>query len=1746
MTFKVLDWGLFGSFGTNLNSGGTVDTGGIEVSLDFNKLDFGATATTSSVQQYVDADDPFSTNSSLQLYGLGGNTSFEKTSKTTLNFSSTNPLFADEVQNVNFRINDIDRGNYKDNHVDRVTVKAYDAAGNLVPVTITSSGQHLISGNTVTGLVSDTGNVRPSSKEASVEYFIAGPVSRIEILYENGECTDQAVWITDVHFETIPGIEPDGIVSGTPGDDLIDVAYTGDPDGDRVDNNDAILPGQTGNMDIIDAGCGNDTVFAGEDDDLVFAGGGNDKVFGGPGNDTIYGDSNFDGTIGGEGLSSEDAFDKVAINFSSVRPGSETAAHPNTAVAGSSVIYDNVATLDDGTQVSAKLVLVGKSSSHLKVDLASSDDYEILLNANNNSHMNGQTATFRFEFFNTATGAAVTLNPALVFADLDRNHGTEVITIHDPNLVNVGVPQPSSLAVTYADGALVAKGTEDNIDPNDLDSQVSTLFSATSSVTFTMTSRAVNSGLNFSTIDAQDFHYLDDFDNCAPGDDYLDGGDGDDLIFGEAGNDTLIGAAGNDTLFGGEGDDLLKGGSGDDELHGDDGNDTIYFGTGNDTVFGGAGNDLIDDAAGTMLEGNDLLFGGDGDDTIYAGLGDDTVHGDAGNDLLFGEAGNNELYGGEGDDRVFGGTGNDTIFGGDGNDSLRGGAGDDVIYGDAGNDTLTGDAGNDTIFGGDGNNVIFGGDGRDVIFAGPGDYVDGGSGGDDYDILDVTAHGPYVLENLRPDSNGNGFDGTIVFVDADGVPTGGRIDFVEIEEIRGTEFVPNRPPLAEDDAFSGDEDTEITGNVLDNDSDPDGDPLTVIANTDPSNGTVTVNPDGSFVYTPEQDFNGTDSFTYTVSDGRGGEATATVTITVNPVNDDPVAGDDFATTPFNQAVVIDVLANDTDVDGDELSVLSVEQPDNGTVTINADGTVTYTPDTGFQGTDSFTYVVSDGQGGTDTATVTVTVQPPVLDGIVSGTPDDDFIGTDSPLKPGFVYEGDPEGDLVDSEDAILPGAAPNDDVIFGFEGNDTIDAGLGDDLVYGGEDNDLIFGREGEDTLYGDEGDDTIYGGEGDDVIFGGDGDDLLYGDEGNDQIFGGAGDDRIFGGAGDDTIEGGDGNDSIRGNDGNDLIFGGAGDDTIRGGDGDDTIYGDEGNDSLIGGDGNDVIYGGDGDDVIRGVTGDDLIFGGDGNDTIFGEDGRDTVYGGAGDDFIDTSSRPGVSNPLPDIGFPGLYPADPDPDDDRDLVFGGDGNDTIFTGDDADTIYGGAGDDYIDGGIDADLIYGGPGNDTIIGGEGADTIYGGDGDDLIFGGLGPDAPDFINLPNEIDPVPDNNPDIIYGGAGNDTIFGADDDDILYGGEGDDYIDGGVDNDLIYGDEGNDTLLGGHGDDTIFGGEGDDEIFGGIGEDLLFGGTGNDTIDGGDGNDTIFGEEGDDLIIAGTGENEIFGGDGNDTIIGSGGGDLLFGGDGRDVFTNVGIGDQIFGGSGGDDYDVLDLRGSAPEGGKLKITITGPDENGNGFDGFVTYRDADGNEVGQLTFAEIEEIIPCFTPGTAIATPKGERLVEELQVGDRVITRDNGIQEIRWVGAKPITGREMAANPHLKPILIREGALGNGLPERDMMVSPNHRLLVNNDKTALYFEEREVLAAAKHLVGAPGIHAVDVLGTSYIHFMFDHHEVVLSNGSWTESFQPGDMSLKGVGNAQRNEILELFPELCSAKGIEDYQAARRSLKKHEAKLLIK
>jgi VCBS repeat-containing protein len=164
--------------------------------------------------------------------------------------------------------------------------------------------------------------------------------------------------------------------------------------------------------------------------------------------------------------------------------------------------------------------------------------------------------------------------------------------------------------------------------------------------------------------------------------------------------------------------------------------------------------------------------------------------------------------------------------------------------------------------------------------------------------------------------------------------------------------------------------------VLGNDTDPDGDPLNAVLVSGPSHGTLTLNADGSFGYTPAADFAGTDAFSYRASDGALSSNPATVTLTVAPVNDAPVAAADAYSTVEDTALTVaapGVLGNDTDPDGDPLTAVLVSGPGHGTLTLNADGSFGYTPAADFAGTDAFSYRASDGALSSNPATVTITV-----------------------------------------------------------------------------------------------------------------------------------------------------------------------------------------------------------------------------------------------------------------------------------------------------------------------------------------------------------------------------------------------------------------------------------------------------------------------------------------------------------------------------------------------------------------------------------------------------------------------------------------------------------------------------------------------------------------------------------------------------------------------------------------------------
>ena len=228
----------------------------------------------------------------------------------------------------------------------------------------------------------------------------------------------------------------------------------------------------------------------------------------------------------------------------------------------------------------------------------------------------------------------------------------------------------------------------------------------------------------------------------------------------------------------------------------------------------------------------------------------------------------------------------------------------------------------------------------------------------------------------------------------------------------------NEAPVAVDDNYTTDEGTTLTVSapgVLANDDDPDGDALTAALDAGPGHGTLTLNPDGSFIYTPESGFSGTDSFTYTANDGTLGSATATVTITVNPVNEAPITVDDTYATDEGVTLSVNapgVLANDDDPDADTLTAVLVDGVSHGTLTLNPDGSFVYTPDTDFAGTDSFTYRASDGELESATATVTITVtavnHPPVAAGDAC-TLEQDTTHTE-PAPGVLANDDDPDGD----------------------------------------------------------------------------------------------------------------------------------------------------------------------------------------------------------------------------------------------------------------------------------------------------------------------------------------------------------------------------------------------------------------------------------------------------------------------------------------------------------------------------------------------------------------------------------------------------------------------------------------------------------------------------------------------------------------------------------------------------------------
>ena len=615
----------------------------------------------------------------------------------------------------------------------------------------------------------------------------------------------------------------------------------------------------------------------------------------------------------------------------------------------------------------------------------------------------------------------------------------------------------------------------------------------------------------------------------------------------------------------------------------------------------------------------------------------------------------------------------------------------------------------------------------------------------------------------------------------------------------------------------------------------------------------------------------------------------------------------------------------------------------------------------------------------------------------------------------------------------------------------------------------------------------------GDGVVSGTGGDDLIddnYSDTDGDQIDNGDGAgpsgnaDVVEAGGGNDTIASGDGDDTVRGQGGNDEIDGGGGNDDLDGGGGNDSVSGQAGNDSLQGRGGNDFLQGGTGDDTATGGSGDDTIYGDDAP-----TDGRwDYEVYDYNFDSSDFQAFDIENGSLSGSGQTDGFDSTALVNDAR----GSSGNPSDFG-----VVY------------TSRLLADEDGTYTF-------SLTSDDGSTIRILDENGDPLTWLNEDGGTDAFMDNDRHQASTERSGEVTLEAG---RIYTievrhweNEGQQVISGEVtlpdgttenlaDSGLILGPEtaaaGNDSLSGGDGDDQVFGNGGDDTIDGGRGADTVYGGLGRDEITVAEG-DAAYGGDGDDLFVLGdlneTGSSSITitGGEGDETA-----------GDTLRLSTDIGQGD---------------------------ITFTNTDDSDGGLSG--TFTMTDGTVVD---FSEIENII-CFTPGTRILTETGERPIETLRTGDRIVTRDSGVQPIRWIGRSTVPGQGKFA-----PVAIDSPVLGGA--RRPLLVSPQHRVLFGGYKAELLCGAPEVLVSARHLVDNLDVRVAPREWITYFHLMLDRHEVIFAEGAATESFHANDLGVAAISPRARAEMFDAFPHLRADLRLYG-DTARRCLKTHEARLL--
>lgn len=1005
------------------------------------------------------------------------------------------------------------------------------------------------------------------------------------------------------------------------------------------------------------------------------------------------------------------------------------------------------------------------------------------------------------------------------------------------------------------------------------------------------------------------------------------------------------------------------------------------------------------------------------------------------------------------------------------NDVIDGGAGDDVIFGEGGDDTITGGTGTDTIEGGAGADSIDGGDGNDTIY------------GDTQDNSIYGTLNPQNTDNLQ-DSGGTEAN-DIRAVDLVGLPNGDVI-MITSEPAGGsndgiaTYLINNDPTSANyGEIIGGQIDTLNIGNtsggtgynrVEDIETITLSDGSTFVYTADGENdaiGIAELNPDGTLTYQTSVSGSQYDNLSELTSVEVGGQQFLVA----------------LAGGSADQMTAFEVNPDGTITQTDAV----VDGSGSGENFLNNGGSANASVLESFANSSGETFIIA---GGEDDGISLWT-----LDGAGQFT----FQNAREDDQAG-AGENDPQGNDL-GRDLVSPantGLTDVDAAVFAEIDGQTY-------LFTGGTDDDVDIFRIDPDTVNGDGTFDLTLVGHFDNVVNDISAMEFLETDDGPVLVIGGEDSGLRFysttvnpDGTVDITLtdtvaDGGEG--------GAELLDSEALD--VEGG----LLVSASDNDNGVA-----IIDTGlnptpqfPGDDTIDGGTGDDALVGGGGSDTFLLGDGfgDDSITGGEDADGLDIDTIDASA-----INTGGVTVTTTD--ESGSVVQGSDSADfteieNFALTDQADSFTAfGTSDVTVDAGGGNDTLQGGSGTNTLSGGDGDDAFEVGFGTDSLDGGAGTDT---LSAAESDDPI-----SVTFDGTGSGTFDDLSDDDngsftsieAVQGSGGDDIINATA-------DDGGVLLSGNGGDDTITGGAGDDSLDGGAGADTLTGGAGSDTIAGGAGADTLTGGEGADEFVVD---------DGGDTI--------------TDFDPTTGVD-----GGGPEDNDYVDLSAYYNQTTLDAWNQANPDnqyhtplgwlradqeDNGNlGQAGGLRIMGTDNQPVSSSELLAENTGVVCFTKGTRIATERGEVPVEDLKPGDLVQTLDHGLQPIRWIGARHLSNTELAEQPNLRPIRISPAVMGLPDEERDLVVSPQHRILVTSKIAQRMLDHTEVLIAANKMLELEGVEVAQYeSGITYYHMLCDDHEILFANGIPAESLYLGNETLKSLSPEGLEEIYALFPDLAA------------------------